>query len=234
MADPEAESKMDDDSDTTSSSGSDSESATSESESESEDDVPAAKNDDIALPTNVPADEIVLKRRRTSEAASEKSAVREALVDVEGDKKAKKSKKAKSEDETTDKKEKKAEKKRKRAAEVEEAAAVEEPSPKEKKEKKDKKVKKTKEKKATKEDEPTAANAEQWHVDELDGGSARQAKFLRLLGGKKAGGAGSASTEHASKGKSDSVKAEADIQRQFEAGIKMKHEGGNHRRGLGA
>ncbi|KAI9158764.1 hypothetical protein HJFPF1_06762 [Paramyrothecium foliicola] len=73
---------------------------------------------------------------------------------------------------------------------------------------------------------------EQWSVGELDGGGARQAKFLRLLGGKKAGGA--AQPSNISKGKSDSTKAEADIQRQFEAGMKMKMEASGQRRGLGA
>lgn len=85
------------------------------------------------------------------------------------------------------------------------------------------------------EDEGKAAETnkpESWHVTDLDGGSARQSKFLRLLGGKKQGmsvptGAGAAKTA------SDSTRAEADIRRQFEEGMKIKHDGGSHRRGLG-
>ena len=124
------------------------------------------------------------------------------------------------------KKSKKAEKKRKRASD---AAEAEESSM-----KKDKKEKKSKGKKSTAESDAAAAEGEQWHVEDLDGGSARQQKFLRLLGGKKAGAAGGVTTSHAPKGKSDSTKAEADIQRQFEAGMKAKAEGGSKRRGLGA
>ncbi|ATY66439.1 hypothetical protein A9K55_000929 [Cordyceps militaris] len=77
-----------------------------------------------------------------------------------------------------------------------------------------------------------AGRPEGWHVTNLDGGPARQSKFLRLLGGKKQGvrvpEAGSSS-----KSASESARAEADIQRQFEEGMRMKNDGGSHRRGLG-
>jgi hypothetical protein len=52
------------------------------------------------------------------------------------------------------------------------------------------------------------------------------------LGGKKAGAPVAA--PQGTKGTSDPTKAEADIQKQFEAGMKMKNEAGSKRRGLGA
>ncbi|WKT43374.1 hypothetical protein QSH57_008210 [Fusarium oxysporum f. sp. vasinfectum] len=174
------ESKSEQDDDT--SSDSDSSDSGSDSSSEDEGGAPVAKQP-TEVPTNIPADEVVMKHRRLSNATSERSHVSAADISPEA---------------------KKAEKKRKRA------------------ETKDKKEK-----------EPeSAAQAEQWQVDDLEGGSARQAKFLRLLGGKKAGASVAAS--HNTKGASDSTKAEADIQKQFEAGMKMKNDGGSKRRGLGA
>lgn len=127
----------------------------------------------------------------------------------------------------------KKEKKRKRDAED---AHDEHPTP--KKEKGEKKSKRSKSKKADEEDAPkTNADAENWNVDELEGGQSRQAKFMRLLGGKKAGASAATdptSAKKAKKGTSDSIKAEAEIRRQFETGMKAKNEGGAHRRGLGA
>lgn len=73
---------------------------------------------------------------------------------------------------------------------------------------------------------------EEINVDGLEGGSARQDKFLRLLGGKKAG-ASIAKPGSIATSKNDSVKAEAAIQRQYEAGMQLK-ESGQKRRGLGA
>lgn len=73
---------------------------------------------------------------------------------------------------------------------------------------------------------------ESWHVTDLDGGSARQSKFLRLLGGKKQG-MSLATVGRDAKGASESSRAEAVIQRQFETGMKAKNDGGSHRRGLG-
>lgn len=73
---------------------------------------------------------------------------------------------------------------------------------------------------------------EEINVDGLEGGSARQDKFLRLLGGKKAG-ASIAKPGSIATSKNGSVKAEAAIQRQYEAGMQLK-ESGQKRRGLGA
>lgn len=73
---------------------------------------------------------------------------------------------------------------------------------------------------------------EEINVQGLEGGSARQDKFLRLLGGKKAG-ASIAKPGSIATSKNDSVKAEAAIQRQYEAGMQLK-ESGQKRRGLGA
>ncbi|OBS18664.1 hypothetical protein FPOA_10391 [Fusarium poae] len=182
------------------------------------------------VPEDIPADEIVMKHRRLSNAGSERSRISVADVpsEVEEPKnfknkkekkvrvvepeevkeEANKSKPEHDEPEISDKKAKKAEKKRKREAEAKA--------------------------KAEKGSEESAAQTEQWQVDGLEGGSARQAKFLRLLGGKKAGAAAPAAHSSATKGTSDSTKAEADIQKQFEAGMKMKNEAGSKRRGLGA
>lgn len=73
---------------------------------------------------------------------------------------------------------------------------------------------------------------EEINVEGLEGGSARQDKFLRLLGGKKAG-VSIAKSGSIATSKNDSVKAEAAIQRQYEAGMQLK-ESGQKRRGLGA
>lgn len=103
----------------------------------------------------------------------------------------------------------------------------------EKPEKKSKKNKVKKGKKTQGEKQSVAAednSAEQWNVGGLEGGSARQSKFMRLLGAKKGGTSLGATTNI----KSDSVKAEADIQRQFEDGMKSKNDGTSKRRGLGA
>ncbi|KAK2601948.1 hypothetical protein QQS21_004539 [Conoideocrella luteorostrata] len=95
---------------------------------------------------------------------------------------------------------------------------------------KDKSNGRAKKGKSTEDD--TAGNPlEQWNVGGLEGGVSRQSKFARLLGVKK----GSDSAVNTNKNaKSDSIKAEADIQRQFEAGMKAKADGTGKRRGLGA
>ncbi|KAL2676706.1 hypothetical protein Neosp_010470 [[Neocosmospora] mangrovei] len=232
QAEPKSEDK---DEDMLSISGSEAEEATSDSSADSDGGVDVSKQP-TEVPPEVPADEVVMKHRRLSNAASERSHVETpAETEPKKEKKSKKSKKAKeveveeeaveaesdSEEPAVEKKSKKAEKKRKRDSEV----AAETSTRKEKKGKG----------KKEKEDSSADAPAEQWHVDEVEGGSARQAKFLRLLGGKKGGAStGAPATSHASKGQSDSTKAEAEIQKQFEAGMKMKNEGGSKRRGLGA
>lgn len=79
------------------------------------------------------------------------------------------------------------------------------------------------------------ANEEAWNIKKLSGGAARQAKFGRLLGGKKGSStAMSGSSTTSPHDHLDATKAEAEIQRQFEAGMRMKHDGGGKRRGLGA
>lgn len=220
------------------------------------------------VPAKFPADEILLKQRRLSSAASERSAGSQSestdakkpkekeVEEAEGEetpkkktKKEKKSKKAKKAKQKAEpeveqevapevetevkqeaeaepevdvpkksKKEKKAEKKRKRASDA--ADVAEEP-------------KASKKSKAKEDSSSAPAEAEQWQVGDLDGGPQRQSKFLRLLGAKK-NGVTAAAASTVSKGKSDSTKAEAEIQRQFEAGMKMRNEGGSKRRGLGA
>ncbi|KAL7816988.1 hypothetical protein V8C44DRAFT_322177 [Trichoderma aethiopicum] len=77
------------------------------------------------------------------------------------------------------------------------------------------------------------AAAEEVKIEGLEGGKARQDKFLRLLGGKKAGVSVAKPGSIASKNQGKSVRAEAAIQQQFEAGMALK-ESGQKRRGLGA
>ncbi|KAH6892049.1 small acidic protein family-domain-containing protein [Thelonectria olida] len=235
--------------------------ASSEENSENDEGIQEIKPTMDEVPAKFPADEILLKQRRLSNAASERSAGSQEsapAIETKKPKKEKKSKKSEVEEEASSeskpekkskkvkavkqeieaeaeaeaepeidtlekktKKEKKAEKKRKRASDAVDASKTDET----------KKSKKSKAKGG--ESSSGHAEAEQWQVGDLDGGAARQAKFMRLLGGKKSGASAPAAS-NVSKGKSDSTKAEADIQRQFEAGMKMKNEGGSKRRGLGA
>jgi hypothetical protein len=65
----------------------------------------------------------------------------------------------------------------------------------------------------------------------LSGDAARKDKFLRLLGAGKANGEGSSKKV---KAEVDLEKVQNNLERQFDAGVKMKHEGGGKRRGLGA
>lgn len=94
-----------------------------------------------------------------------------------------------------------------------------------------KKSKKAKESKGG--EKQAQAAAEEVKIEGLEGGKARQDKFLRLLGGKKAGVNAAKPGSMASKNPSNSVRAEAAIQQQFEAGMALK-ESGQKRRGLGA
>ncbi|KAH6606346.1 hypothetical protein Trco_005499 [Trichoderma cornu-damae] len=89
-----------------------------------------------------------------------------------------------------------------------------------------------KEKKSHGGEQETQAAKEEFKIQGLEGGAARQDKFLRLLGGKKAG-ASTAKPGGITASKGDSVRAEAAIQRQYEAGMLLK-ESGHKRRGLGA
>jgi hypothetical protein len=96
--------------------------------------------------------------------------------------------------------------------------------------------------------------AQQWNPEALTGDEERKQKFLRLLGGGKQKETESQKTEReesekkaakrerkaARKTEESAEKAEqiekmqSDLVKQYEAGMKLKHEGGGHRRGLGA
>ncbi|EHK27443.1 uncharacterized protein TRIVIDRAFT_63196 [Trichoderma virens Gv29-8] len=89
-----------------------------------------------------------------------------------------------------------------------------------------------KEKKTKGGEQVAQASTEKVKIQGLEGGAARQDKFLRLLGGKKAGVSATKPGSIASN-QSNSVRAEAAIQQQFEAGMMLK-ESGQKRRGLGA
>ena len=120
-------------------------------------------------------------------------------------------------------------KKRKRSKEQEEAGPVKEAKP-----------EKSHKKKKAKVEEPAAAptestnGAEQWNPDALTGDEARKAKFLRLLGAGKSHGATS-SSKHKSQADSAAIsKVQGELEKQYEAGMKLKHDGGSKRRGIGA
>ncbi|RFU80893.1 hypothetical protein TARUN_1310 [Trichoderma arundinaceum] len=89
-----------------------------------------------------------------------------------------------------------------------------------------------KEKKSKGGEQALPATTEEFKIEGLEGGSARQDKYLRLLGGKKAG-AGAAKLGSLAVNKGDSVRAEAALERQYQAGMLLK-ESGHKRRGLGA
>ncbi|CZT02604.1 hypothetical protein WAI453_002120 [Rhynchosporium graminicola] len=84
-------------------------------------------------------------------------------------------------------------------------------------------------------DDGPSTGAEQWNPDALAGDAARKDKFLRLLG---AGKGGSKADENDKKKNKDAgvdiVKIQEELERQFQAGVKMKHDGGPKKRGLGA
>ncbi|KAM3078608.1 hypothetical protein ACMFMG_006478 [Clarireedia jacksonii] len=78
----------------------------------------------------------------------------------------------------------------------------------------------------------------QWNADALDGDEQRKSKFLRLLGaGKNAGESvktGKGGEGKDKKDKRDIEKVQSELERQYEMGMKMKHDGGAKRRGLGS
>ncbi|KAK3327562.1 small acidic protein family-domain-containing protein [Cercophora scortea] len=79
---------------------------------------------------------------------------------------------------------------------------------------------------------PSVGLSERWSVNELGGGESRQDKFMRLLGGKKAGAA--ATVGGPARPKLDSNHVAKELEQQFEAGVRMKYELGGQKRGLGA
>lgn len=78
------------------------------------------------------------------------------------------------------------------------------------------------------------AAAEQWNPDALTGGEARKAKFLRLLGAGKSNGPTAASKPKPHTATAAITKVQSELERQYEAGMKLKHDGGSKRRGIGA
>ncbi|PKS10725.1 hypothetical protein jhhlp_002482 [Lomentospora prolificans] len=115
-------------------------------------------------------------------------------------------------------------------------------------EKQKNKTKNKKDKKAKKEKAPAESSNERapsartepaapanWNVGALEGGSERQKKFMRLLGGGKgaAPGAGQGQTASPVSG-FDIKRVQNDLQRQYDTGLQMKFDGQSARRGLGA
>lgn len=80
-----------------------------------------------------------------------------------------------------------------------------------------------------------SSEAAQWNPNALTGDESRRKKFLRLLGVKKTNNGVTDGANHKSTAKAaDIEKVQTDLERQYEAGMKMKHDGGGKRRGLGA
>ncbi|KAI9046564.1 hypothetical protein LZ554_009309 [Drepanopeziza brunnea f. sp. 'monogermtubi'] len=154
------------------------------------------------------------KKKSKSESAVQEPEVEKAEIETEADSK-KREKKAKREAKAL------------KAAEEEASREMTEADP----PKKDKKSKK-----GSGDGNKPSHGAEQWHPEALSGDAARKDKFLRLLGAGK-----EASKETEKDGKKSTKRPEvdidkiaADLERQFEAGTKMKHDGGGKRRGLGS
>lgn len=88
--------------------------------------------------------------------------------------------------------------------------------------------------------EPTPAaveestGGEQWNADALTGDEARKAKFLRLLGAGKSNGSVSSSRHKFHTDVAAIQKTQSELERQYDAGMKLKHDGGSKRRGIGA
>jgi hypothetical protein len=86
-----------------------------------------------------------------------------------------------------------------------------------------------------------SAEAAQWNPDALAGDEARKSKFMRLLGAGKNKGDGVEKSSKSSKGEKDVMKTaeeiarvQSELERQYEFSMKMKHDGGSKRRGLGS
>jgi hypothetical protein len=85
-------------------------------------------------------------------------------------------------------------------------------------------------------EELNVKNGDQWNADALNGDTTRKDKFLRLLGGRKINGNSAEKPLKKVKVKSKLsglVQMENELERQFEAGIRMKHDG-QRKKGLGA
>ncbi|TGO53217.1 hypothetical protein BOTNAR_0301g00030 [Botryotinia narcissicola] len=141
------------------------------------------------------------------------------------------------------KEEKKARKKAEKAAKSTIIAKKETPQPepvaeeskKRKRSKEEKESSKKKKSKPTEEPEEPKFEKEvaaQWNADALGGDAQRKSKFLRLLGAGKGGAVSGKGVE--AKGKGDIQKVQSELERQYDYGMKMKHDGGGKRRGLGA
>ncbi|KAH6850786.1 small acidic protein family-domain-containing protein [Chaetomium sp. MPI-CAGE-AT-0009] len=81
---------------------------------------------------------------------------------------------------------------------------------------------------------PSADLAERWNVQGLGGGTSRQSKFMRLLGGKKHGVAGTGEAKDGPRKRFDIGQVSQELEKQFDAGIQMKFGTGGQRKGLGA
>lgn len=82
---------------------------------------------------------------------------------------------------------------------------------------------------------PSANGGEQWNAQALEGGDKRKEKYLRLLGAMKPGVAITDNGHNPSaKSKAYLDQVQHDLERQFDTGMKMKHNGQGQKRGLGA
>lgn len=165
-----------------------------------------------------------------------KKDVEPAVADVKEEKKSKMSKKDSEEGNSDDEKAARKEKKRlkKEKKERKAAAALEDLEDAKVKEAEAEKVKDKSSKKARqpKLAAQPVASADQWNPDALAGDAARKNKFLRLLGAGKGAGIEAAPKKQQASDK-DIQRVESELERQFAAGIRMKHGGMGKRTGLG-
>lgn len=76
--------------------------------------------------------------------------------------------------------------------------------------------------------------ADTWNISDLGGGAERQNKFMKLLGGGKAASSPANQNSGKVRPRYDVQKSQDDLQKQYDAGMRMKFEGQGQRRGLGA
>lgn len=169
---------------------------------------------------------------------SKKDAVEPAVAEVKEEKRSKKKKDSEDSEEGNLDNEKAARKEKKRLKkekkEKKAAAALKDAEDAKAKEAEAEKVKDKSSKKARqpKLAAQPVASADQWNPDALTGDAARKNKFLRLLGAGKGAGIEAAPKKQQASDK-DIQRVESELERQFAAGIRMKHGGMGKRTGLG-
>lgn len=138
-------------------------------------------------------------------------------------------------DDSSEESEKDKSRKRKRDEEATQSKKIKKEKSSKKESKSSKKESKPSKKEPKEKEEAPKADIKlgNWNISELEGGSARQSKFMRLLGGGKKA-ADEIAKSGAKSSKSEAASVEEAIERQFQEGMARKSDGGGKRRGLGA